>query len=52
VIEDMLRFYVMNKPSKWEYYLNLVEFAYNNGYHVSLRMDPFEAYMEESAIHQ
>jgi IS30 family transposase len=32
VIEDMLRMYVMDKPSKWEYYLHLVEFAYNNGY--------------------
>jgi transposase InsO family protein len=32
VIEDMLRMYVMDKPSKWEYYLHLVDFAYNNGY--------------------
>ena len=32
VIEDMLRMYVMDKPSKWEDYLHLVEFAYNNGY--------------------
>jgi hypothetical protein len=27
VIEDMLRMYVMEKPSKWEYYLHLVEFS-------------------------
>ena len=33
VIEDMLRMYVMNQTSKWEEYLHLVEFAYNNGYH-------------------
>jgi hypothetical protein len=31
VIEDMLRMYVMDKPSKWEDYLHLVEFSYNNG---------------------
>jgi hypothetical protein len=43
VIEDMLRMYVMDKPSKWEDYLNLVEFSYNNGYQASLKMIPFEA---------
>jgi hypothetical protein len=43
VIEDMLRMYVMDKPSKWEDYLHLVEFAYNNGYQYSLKMSPFEA---------
>jgi hypothetical protein len=35
--------YVMDKPSKWEDYLHLVEFAYNNGYQESLKMSPFEA---------
>jgi hypothetical protein len=43
VIEDMLRMYVMDKPSRWEDYLHLVEFAYNNGYHASLKMSPFKA---------
>jgi hypothetical protein len=38
----MLRMYVMDKPSRWEDYLHLVEFAYNNGYHTSLKMSPFE----------
>jgi hypothetical protein len=42
IIEDILRMYVMDKPSKWEGYLHLVEFAYNNGYQASLRMSPFE----------
>jgi hypothetical protein len=42
VIEDMLRMYVMDKPSKWEDYLHLVEFSYENGYQVSLDMNPFE----------
>ena len=31
VLEDMLRMYMMDKPTKWEDYLHLVEFAYNNG---------------------
>jgi transposase InsO family protein len=46
VIEDMLRIHVMDKLSKWEEYLHLVEFAYNNGYHASLKMNPFEALYE------
>jgi hypothetical protein len=43
VIEDMLRMYVMDKPSKWEDYLHLVEFSYKNGYQAYLKMSPFEA---------
>jgi hypothetical protein len=39
----MLRMYVMDKPSRWEDYLHLVEFAYNNGYHASLNLIPFES---------
>eukprot|EP00253_Pinus_taeda_P028576 PITA_28576 len=42
VVEDMLRSYVMQQPSKWEDYLHLVEFTYNNGYHRYLQMSPFE----------
>ena len=36
--------YVMDKPSKWEDYLHLVEFTYNNKYQDSLKMSPFEAF--------
>jgi transposase InsO family protein len=43
VLEDMLRMHVMHQPKKWEYYLPLVEFSYNNGYQESLKMSPFEA---------
>ena len=43
MIENMPRMYVMDKPSKWEDYLHLVEFAYNNGYQASVKMSPFEA---------
>ena len=39
----MLRMYVMDKPLKWEDYLHLVEFSYNNGYQASLKIIPFEA---------
>eukprot|EP00253_Pinus_taeda_P008729 PITA_08729 len=42
VVEDMLRSSVMQQPTQWEEYLHLVEFAYNNGYHSSLKMSPFE----------
>jgi hypothetical protein len=33
----------MDKPSKWEDYLHLVEFSYNNRYQDSLKMTPIEA---------
>ena len=36
VLEDMIHMYVMDKPTKWEDYLHLVEFSYNNGYQESL----------------
>eukprot|EP00253_Pinus_taeda_P023109 PITA_23109 len=42
VVEDMLRAYVMQQPTLWEEYLHLVEFSYNNGYHTSMQMSPFE----------
>ena len=42
VLEDMLCMYVMDKPTKWEDYLHLVEFAYNNGHPESLGMSPYE----------
>ena len=43
VLEDMLRMHVMHQTKKWEDYLPLVEFSYNNGYQESLKMSPFEA---------
>jgi hypothetical protein len=33
----------MEKPSRWKYYLHLVEFSYNNWYRASLKMSAFEA---------
>ena len=43
LLEDMLRMYVMDQQSRWEKYLPLVEFSYNNSYHSSIGMPPFEA---------
>ena len=33
----------MDKPTKWEGYLNLAVFAYSNGHQASLGMSPYEA---------
>ena len=42
----------MDKPGKWEDCLHLVEFAYNDGYHASLKMSPFEvSSMLENSTH-
>ena len=43
VLEDMLHMYVMDRQVKWEDYLYLFEFAYNNRYNSSLGMSPFHA---------
>lgn len=34
--------FVIQQPHKWEDYLHLVEFAWNNGHQESLGMSPFE----------
>ena len=38
----MLRMYVRDYPKKWEDYLHLVKFAYNNHYQASTKLSPFE----------
>ena len=43
MLEDMLRMYMMDKPTKWEDYLHLVYFPYNNGQQESLGMSLDEA---------
>ena len=43
MLEDMLRMYVMDRPTKWEDYLHLVEFEYNNVQQASLEMSPYES---------
>nr|GEV66769.1 putative reverse transcriptase domain-containing protein [Tanacetum cinerariifolium] len=42
-IEDMLRAYVIDFGKIWEKHLPLVEFSYNNSYHASIKVAPFEA---------
>lgn len=43
VLEDMLRSCAIEFEGSWERYLLLVEFAYNNSYHTSIKMAPYEA---------
>jgi hypothetical protein len=42
ILEDMLQMHVRTKPTKWEEYLHLFEFSYNNGYQTLVKMIPFE----------
>jgi len=42
-LEDMLRACVLDFSGSWEEHLPLVEFAYNNSYHSSIGMAPYEA---------
>ncbi|XLS75404.1 hypothetical protein HN51_032269, partial [Arachis hypogaea] len=42
-LEDMLRACVLDQPVSWDRYMPLVEFAYNNSYHASIGMAPYEA---------
>ncbi|WZZ27141.1 hypothetical protein YC2023_010542 [Brassica napus] len=42
-LEDMLRAYVLDWEWSWAKYLPLAEFAYNNSYHSSIKMAPYEA---------
>ncbi|CAJ2628780.1 unnamed protein product [Trifolium pratense] len=42
-LEDMLRACVLEDGGSWGNYLHLIEFAYNNSYHSSIGMAPYEA---------
>ncbi|GJY30009.1 putative reverse transcriptase domain-containing protein [Tanacetum coccineum] len=42
-LEDMLRACVMDFGGSWDTHLPLVEFSYNNSYHVSIKCASFEA---------
>ncbi|GKD57020.1 DNA/RNA polymerases superfamily protein, partial [Tanacetum coccineum] len=41
-LEDMLRACVIDFGGNWDDQLPLVEFAYNNSYHASIKMPPYE----------
>jgi transposase InsO family protein len=43
VMEYMLKMYVMDNQTHWEKYLPLVEFSYNNSFHSSIGIPPYEA---------
>ena len=43
VLKDMLRACVIDFGGQWDQFLPLAEFAYNNSYHSSIEMAPFEA---------
>ncbi|KAH0658132.1 hypothetical protein KY289_026880 [Solanum tuberosum] len=43
VLEDMLRACVIDFGGHWDKFLPLCEFSYNNSYHSSIDMTPFEA---------
>lgn len=34
----------MDKPTKWEDYLHLAEFSYNNGYQASAKLSPLKTF--------
>ncbi|GJV72958.1 putative nucleotidyltransferase, ribonuclease H [Tanacetum coccineum] len=42
-LEDMLRSCVIDFGNGWDRHLPLVEFSYNNSYHTSIKVAPFEA---------
>ncbi|PHU23424.1 hypothetical protein BC332_08531 [Capsicum chinense] len=42
-LEDMLRACALNFKGSWDEHLPLIEFAYNNSYHSSIQIAPFEA---------
>ena len=42
--------YVKDHPGKWDDYLHLVEFAYNNNYHTSARLVLLKFYMDGNVI--
>ena len=42
-LEDLLRACVLEKGGAWDCYLPLIEFTYNNSFHSSIGMAPFEA---------
>ena len=41
-LEDMLRMCVMDFGGQWDAHLLLIKFAYNNSYHTSIKMAPYE----------
>nr|GEZ09533.1 putative reverse transcriptase domain-containing protein [Tanacetum cinerariifolium] len=51
-LEDMLRACAIDFGKGWVNHLPLVEFSYNNNYHASINVAPFEALYGQSVVHQ
>lgn len=51
VVEDMIRAYAMQQSYKWEDYLPLVKFSYNNGYHTTLQMSRLKCCLDGNFAH-
>ncbi|GKC30316.1 putative reverse transcriptase domain-containing protein [Tanacetum coccineum] len=47
MLEDMLRACVMDFGKGWDRHLPLIEFSYNNSYHTSIKVAPFEVLYEK-----
>ena len=43
ILKDILRAYVLDFRGTWNRYLPLIEFSYNNSYHATIVMAPYEA---------
>ena len=42
-LEDMLRGCILDFKGSWDYQLPLIKFTYNNSYHSSIKMEPYES---------
>ena len=42
-LKDMMRAYVLEFRGNWDEHIPLMEFAYNNSFHSSIGMAPYEA---------
>ena len=42
-MEDILRAYVLQFKGNWDAHLPLMKFVYNNSFHSSIGMEPYEA---------
>ena len=51
-LEEMLRDCVIDFKGSWDDHLPLIEFSYNNSYHSSIGMAPFEALMVDGVGQQ
>ena len=51
-LKDMLQACVIHYLNAWDTHLPLVDFSYNNSYHISIKFAPFEALYEHKVDHQ